>query len=221
MGVASLIAAVALVVGTAVVPARASDWPVFGHDPARSGVDAGDRALSATMVGKLRERWQTTLDDVADSTPIFLSHVGVKGRSRAMLFQTAKNGTTYGIDARSGRIDWRFATHGPKITTSTPAADPSGRWIYAGGVDGFIHKLDAATGIELRARSDGLRFHEALAPALAGASSSKRRMIVASSARSCASRSRSGGRTLPPSQPLAAIAAFTVCGCPARRAKAR
>jgi len=31
------------------------------------------------------------------------------------------------------------------------AADPSGTWIYAPGVDGKVHKLDASTGAEIRA----------------------------------------------------------------------
>jgi outer membrane protein assembly factor BamB len=132
-------------------PATAEDWPVFGHDPARSGVDEGGRVLSPLNVGRLRVRWQISLGTVADSTPIFLQRVLFGRRVRSMLFITDKSGMTYGIDARTGRILWRFATHGPNITTSTPAADPSGRAIYAPGVDGFVHKLEAATGHELRA----------------------------------------------------------------------
>ena len=52
------------------------------------------------------------------------------------------------IEAASGRIIWRFTTHGTQITDSTPAADPAGRSIYAPGVDGKVHKLSAATGRE-------------------------------------------------------------------------
>lgn len=134
--------------------ARDSNWPVFGHDPARSGVDVGDRLLTARNVGRLRERWQTSLGAVADSTPIYLQRVTVRGVAHSMLFQTAKNGETFGIDARSGRILWRFRTRGlgyPQITTSTPAADPSGTAIFVPGVDGYVHELDAATGRELHA----------------------------------------------------------------------
>jgi len=133
------------------VSSNAADWPVFGHDPARSGVDTSDRILTVGNVAHLRARWQITLGQVADSTPILLQGVTARGVLRTMLFQTAKDGTTYGIDAVSGTILWRFVTRGPGITTSTPAADPSGRAIYVPGVDGFVHKLDAATGRELRA----------------------------------------------------------------------
>lgn len=130
--------------------AAAADWPVFGHDPAHSGAVYNDRAISTSTVARLRFQWHVKLGDVADSTPILISRVTVNGKQRPLLFQTAKNGTTYGIDARTGAIVWRFASHGPNITTSTPAADPAGRWIYAPGVDGFVHKLDAAGGAEIR-----------------------------------------------------------------------
>lgn len=142
-------AALLLVLALA-VRAQAQDWPVFGHDSARSSAVYGDGSITANNVARLRLHWRAKLGDVADTAPIFLSRVSIKGKPRAMLFETAKNGTTYGIDARTGKIVWRFATEGPNITTAVPAADPSGRWIYAGGVDGFVHKVDPATGEQSR-----------------------------------------------------------------------
>ncbi len=50
----------------------------------------------------------------------------------------------------TGNIVWRFTTTGSKITNSTPAADPSGKFIYAPGIDGMIHKLSAGKGREHR-----------------------------------------------------------------------
>lgn len=135
----------------AAMTARAADWPVFGHDPARSGVDVGDKKLAVQNVKRLRERWKISFGTVADSTPIYIQKVDVRGVTRAMLFQTDKNGVTYGIDAASGHVFWRFTTKGVgNITTSTPAADPSDRFIYAPGVDGYVHKLDAGTGRSIR-----------------------------------------------------------------------
>ena len=122
---------------------------MFGHDPARSGVDEGDRILTLANVAKLRARWQIQLSNAADSTPVTLG---------SMLFQTTESGVTYGIDANTGRIAWRFATHGPpRITNSTPAADASDGTIYVPGIDGFVHHLDAVTGRELRGRGFPLR----------------------------------------------------------------
>jgi outer membrane protein assembly factor BamB len=119
--------------------AGAADWPVFGHDAGRSGV-GGDQTLTRSNVAQLRVRWHVMLDAVADSAPIVVGD---------RLFLTDRNGTTYAIDAASGHILWRFATKGPKITTSVPAYDAAGHVLYAPGVDGAIHKLDPATGREL------------------------------------------------------------------------
>ncbi len=132
-------------------------WPTFDYDAARSGYDSADRSLSARNVGKLQRRWQISLGDVADSTPIYLSSVRVVDKSTPMLFQTAHDGTTYGIDADSGKVVWRFATHGPNITTSTPVADPARHVLYVPGVDGFVHQLDPASGAERHERGFPVR----------------------------------------------------------------
>jgi len=165
------LAVLAALVPAPAVPAFAANWPVFGYDAARSGVDGSRSALSPSNVSRLRARWQIPLGAVADSTPILLEHVKAAGVSRSMLFQTTTNGVTLGIDANSGRILWRFKTpqtsrgsggfsmsgfiqkavFGIKVTNSTPAADPSGLSLYAPGLDGFVHKLDAASGKELAA----------------------------------------------------------------------
>jgi outer membrane protein assembly factor BamB len=147
--VAGLLAAL----GLAAVASRASatNWPVFGYDPSRSGFNSAERTITLGNVHRLRERWQISLGAVADSTPILLDHVRVGRAYRAMLYQTTKDGVTLGIEALSGRIVWRFTTHGTQITDSTPAADPSAESIYAPGIDGKVHKLSASTGREERA----------------------------------------------------------------------
>ncbi len=131
--------------------ASAANWPVFGFDPARSGFNSVERTITVGNVHRLHERWQISLGAVADSTPILLQHVRVGRAYRAMLFQTTKDGVTLGIEAVSGRIVWRFTTHGTQITDSTPAVDPSGKSIYAPGVDGKVYKLSASTGRDERA----------------------------------------------------------------------
>jgi outer membrane protein assembly factor BamB len=134
-----------------VLPAAATDWPLFGYDPARSGFNAAERTLTVANVHRLRERWQISLGAVADSTPILLQRVRVGRTYRSMLFQTTKDGVTLGIEATSGRVLWRFTTHGSQITDSTPAADPSDEAIYVPGVDGKVHKVSASRGHALRA----------------------------------------------------------------------
>jgi outer membrane protein assembly factor BamB len=142
------LAAVAGLLSAMLLPASATNWPLFGFDSARSGFNSAEHTLTVRNVHRLRERWQTPLGDVADSTPILLQHVGGGRTGIPMLFQTTKSGVTLGIEAITGKILWRFTTHGSTVTNSTPAADPSGKAIYVPGIDGKVHKLSAATGRE-------------------------------------------------------------------------
>jgi hypothetical protein len=113
------------------------DWPLSDHDAARSGTsNETPGGQGAVTLNKL---WQVSLGDIADSSPI------VKG---SMLYVTVHNGTTYGIATSNGATVWTFTTTGPNITTSEPAYDESGNEVYAGGVDGKIHRLNPATGAE-------------------------------------------------------------------------
>ncbi|MGB8966041.1 MAG: PQQ-binding-like beta-propeller repeat protein [Candidatus Cybelea sp.] len=145
----SILTVVALLPAT-LRPAFAADWPVFGYDPARSGFNSAEHILTPRNVHRLRERWQISLGSVADSTPILLQHVRIGRAERPMLFQTTKAGVTLGIEATSGRVIWRFMTHGSNITDSTPAADPSDESVYVPGIDGKIHKVSAAKGRDER-----------------------------------------------------------------------
>jgi outer membrane protein assembly factor BamB len=141
-------ATVAIVVGTSLPPANATDWPLFGFDSARSSFNTAERTIKAGNVRRLHEKWQIALPGVADSTPIYLEHVRVGRATMPMLFQTTKSGVTVGVDATTGKILWKYTTHGSTVTNSTPAADPSGKAIYVPGIDGKIHKISAARGRE-------------------------------------------------------------------------
>jgi outer membrane protein assembly factor BamB len=98
-------------------------------------------AVSPNNVADLHVRWQVKLGTVADTAPL------VAGNT---LYITATDGTTYAVDTTSGRVLWRFATHGPKITTSVPAYDLTTHALYVPGVDGMVHLLDPASGREVR-----------------------------------------------------------------------
>jgi outer membrane protein assembly factor BamB len=124
-------------------------WPVWGFDPARSDYNSSEETLTVKNVNQLREQWQTTLGrGPVDSAPILVASPG--GSQQPMLFETTKKGVTFGINATSGSIVWKFSTTGGKSTTSAPAADPSSQWVYAPGVDGKVHKLDASNGYEVQ-----------------------------------------------------------------------
>jgi outer membrane protein assembly factor BamB len=133
--------------------ARSPDWTRFGYDAARTN-DA-PRGLSAAQVRRLSGQ-QIRIGGTVDSSPIFLSHVRVKGHVRDLLIMTTTYGRTLGLDARSGATLWTFTP--PEysrvagtfqITTATPVADPNRRFVYGASPGGVIHKLRVSNGSEV------------------------------------------------------------------------
>jgi outer membrane protein assembly factor BamB len=122
---------------TSTPAATLDDWPLDEHDAARTGVS--NELAGAPGPLTLKQLWQTNLGDVADTSPI---------EWNGMLFVTVHGGSTYGISAASGQKLWTFTTTGHPITTSEPAYDTSANVLYAGGIDGKIHRLNPTTGIE-------------------------------------------------------------------------
>jgi DNA-binding beta-propeller fold protein YncE len=144
---------VAAVLATATGASRADtaanrDWPLFGYDPARHSASP-DATITARNVARLR-RVRVRLDGTVDSAPIYAAK-GVRGRDAFVV--TTTYGRTEALDARSGRVLWRFTPPGysqiagtAQITNATPALSSDRRAVYAGAPDGRIRKLRLANG---------------------------------------------------------------------------
>jgi outer membrane protein assembly factor BamB len=126
------------------------DWTQFGRDPAHSGV-SGDTPAPHGSVVTLTEKWQIRLASVADAPPI------VQGST---LYITLNTGATYAFNTANGGAAWAapFTTTGginacggstPIITTGGPALDVAANMLYVNGVDGKVHRLNPATGVEI------------------------------------------------------------------------
>ncbi|MGH3051247.1 MAG: PQQ-binding-like beta-propeller repeat protein, partial [Gaiellaceae bacterium] len=128
------------------------DWTRFGWDARRSNDATVPTGIAAAKVGSMR-RQQVQLPGTADSSPIYLHDVTIHGASHDAFFVTTTYGITLAIDAGSGAILWRWTPPGyaswaesSQITTATPVADQSRKWIYAASPDGRIQKLSVASG---------------------------------------------------------------------------
>lgn len=135
------------------------DWTRFGWDARRSNDDPHATGITAANVGSLA-RQQVHLPGTVDSSAIYLHGVSVHGATNDVFFVTTTYGITLAIDASSGSILWRWTPPGysrragsAQITTATPVADPSRKWIYAASSDGRIQKLSVATGHAVWRRS--------------------------------------------------------------------
>jgi outer membrane protein assembly factor BamB len=116
---------------------------MFDFTPSRTGVYPHVTGITAANVKSLTLR-KVTLDGTVDSSPIY-----VNGR----FVVTTTYGRTEAIDPATGAVTWRFTPPGysswagsPQITTATPVADPTRKWIYAASPGGRIYKLSAANG---------------------------------------------------------------------------
>jgi hypothetical protein len=137
----------------------ARDWTRFGWDARRSSDNPNATGITAANVASLH-RQQVRLPGTVDSSAIYLHGVSVEGATHDVFFVTTTYGITLAIDAASGRVLWRWMPPGysrwagsAQITTATPVADPSRRWIYTASPDGRIQKLSVASGHALWRRS--------------------------------------------------------------------
>ena len=128
------------------------DWTRFGWDARRSNDDPHATGITAANVGSL-VRQQIHLPGTVDSSPIYLHGVSIGGATHDAFFLTTTYGITLAIDAGTGSVLWKWTPPGysqwagsPQITTATPVADPSRKWIYASSPDGRIQKLTVASG---------------------------------------------------------------------------
>ena len=135
------------------------DWTRFGYDAARHDVGPAATGITAANVGSL-VRQRVELGGTADSSPIYLRGVTVRGARHDVFFVTTSYGRTVAVDASSGAILWTFTPPGYsswagsyRITNASPVADPTRRFVYAAAPDGRIYKLAVATGAEVRSRS--------------------------------------------------------------------
>lgn len=157
--------------------AKLVDWPEFGLNPQRSDASSRATGITAANLGRLQAR-QVALPGTVDSSPIYLHAVRAAGGTRNIVVVTTTYGRTIAIDAGSGALLWTFTPPGygswagsAQITTASPIADPSRRFVYAASPNGLIHKLSLSSGREDRAGAWPVRVtrdagHEKLAAAL-------------------------------------------------------
>ncbi len=133
--------------GAHVSAARLLDWPEFGLNPRRSDVSTLSSGITAANIVRL-QRVTVNLPGTVDSSPVYLHGASVAGGTHGVAILTTTYGKTLALDATSGRILWTFVPPGysrwagsSQITTTSPLADPGGRFVYAASPNGLIHKL--------------------------------------------------------------------------------
>ncbi|MGB0096887.1 MAG: PQQ-binding-like beta-propeller repeat protein [Solirubrobacteraceae bacterium] len=134
------------------------DWTTFDYNSQRSGVGPAETGITAGDLGRLRRR-VVQLDGTVDSSAIQLHGVSIRSRKRDVIVMSTTYGRTIALDPGTGAKLWEYTPDdisayqgSAQVTTATPVADPSRRYVYAASPDGRIHKLALASGREVRSR---------------------------------------------------------------------
>lgn len=107
-----------------------ADWPMYRHDPARTGLAEGAAPTLAETV------WSAELGGPVDSAPAIVGGIVVAGTTTGYL---------HALDAATGAPRWQ-AEIGHAVVSSPCITD--GR-VYCGAVDGWLYAHDLATGQRL------------------------------------------------------------------------
>lgn len=100
--------------------------------------EAGEKRFEAKGIHGATPRQQT----IPDPWDLFLSSPVVFNGS---VFFGSGDGNVYSVDARTGRLKWKFATKG--VVHSSPAV--ANNTVYIGSWDSYLYALNAETGKEI------------------------------------------------------------------------
>lgn len=128
------------------------DWRTFDYGPQRAGVGPARTGINSANVSSLRRR-VVSIDGVADSSPIQLHRVHVRGRLRDVVLLTTTYGRTIALDPATGAKLWEYVPSSvrsyqgtPQVTTASPVASPDRAYVFSASPDGVIHKLQLSNG---------------------------------------------------------------------------
>jgi hypothetical protein len=120
----------------------------FQDDPARTGWNRFERALTPQTVHSLRVLWSASVDGDVDGEPLVVPGLGMFGRVRTVVYVATEQDNIYALDAADGRTLWGPVALGgtvprsawpcgdgdPTGITGTPVVDRGAGTLYAVGL---------------------------------------------------------------------------------------
>jgi outer membrane protein assembly factor BamB len=125
-----------------------TNWLQFGGDQQHSGANYAETTINTSNVSSLKSVFTFTLANPTDAAPAVLTGVSTPGGVRDLLFINSKMGDFYALDAHTGAEVWTAKAAGG-FNNSSPAIDPNLQFVYMPGADGFAHKYNVGTGVEV------------------------------------------------------------------------
>jgi outer membrane protein assembly factor BamB len=127
-------------------------WQVFDGGKDDPGANYGEGNLTTGNVSGLRLLWQASTPAAADDSVVYQANVDVNGAYENLAFLNTIKGNLIAYNALTGAKVWEAdpssADFNGQGTKSSPAVDPSGKYVYAYADDGYVHRYNIATGSE-------------------------------------------------------------------------
>ena len=152
-----LLPLVALGLAVSANSAAATDWPMYGFNPQRTGENPFESAITPSTVAGLHKLWSFDLGAVTIMQPVLAAGVVVNGSPKDLVYMGAEHGDLYAIDAASGTLVWRRNLGSQQTTcgdipdgifgvSGSPFLDRVNNRMFVVGGDGNMYALDLSTG---------------------------------------------------------------------------
>ncbi|HEV2412838.1 MAG TPA: PQQ-binding-like beta-propeller repeat protein [Candidatus Saccharimonadales bacterium] len=128
-------------------------WQVFDGGADDPGTNYNESAITQSNVHSMAELWSSSLPIDADNAIVEQPNVSTPEGVMDLVFVNTEKGNLIAYNAWNGTKIWEAdpssANWNGQGTKSAPAIDPSGNYVYAYAIDGYIHKYNIGTGTEV------------------------------------------------------------------------
>ena len=130
-------------------PASKYDWLQFAYDPGKSANDTAESTVNLGNVKNLKQLFKVALPDAPDGSPVFLHDVTTPKGVKDVVYVQGEHGHLIALDGRTGATIWSHSFGPGGISNSSPAIDPTRKFIYLNANDGKAHKVRVGDGTEV------------------------------------------------------------------------
>src|SRR5256886_12384632 len=131
-------------------PVTKYDWPQFALDPGKSANDTAESTVNLGNVKNLKQLFKVALPDAPDGSPVFLHDVTTPKGVKDLVYVQGEHGHLIAMDGRTGATVWSDSFGPGGISNSSPAIDPTRKFIYLNANDGKVHKVNVGDGTEVK-----------------------------------------------------------------------
>ncbi len=128
-------------------------WQEFDGGVDSPGAQYVESGLTTSNVSGLRVLWHASTPAAADDSVVEQAYVNTSSGLANLVFVNTIKGNLIAYNALTGAKVWEqdpsSANFNGQGTKSTPAIDPSGAYVYAYALDGYVHKYVTGTGAEV------------------------------------------------------------------------